>query len=105
MFLSIDIGLRNLAMCLMTASDKNDLTTYSIKLWNVFNTLDSDEYRCEQLQKSGKICNKLCGFTYKDSSNQNIYCCKTHFPKDINITKTNIFKKKENRRIFVTRHS
>lgn len=95
MFLSIDIGLRNLAMCLMTASDKNDLTTYSIKLWNVFNTLDSDEYRCEQLQKSGKICNKLCGFTYKDSSNQNIYCCKTHFPKDINITKTNIFKKKK----------
>jgi hypothetical protein len=96
MFLSIDIGLRNLAMCLMTASDKNDLTTYSIKLWNVFNTLNSDEYRCEHLQKSGKICNKLCGFTYKDSSNQNaVYCCKTHFPKDISITKSNIFKKKK----------
>jgi hypothetical protein len=96
MFLSIDIGLRNLAMCLMTASDKNDLTTYSIKLWNVFNTLNSDEYRCEQLQKSGKICNKLCGFTYKDVLTQNaVYCCKTHFPKDINITKSNIFKKKK----------
>lgn len=96
MFLSIDIGLRNLAMCLMTASDKNDLTTYSIKLWNVFNTLNSDEYRCESIQKSGKICNKLCGFTYKDTTKQNVvYCCKTHFPKDINIIKANMFKKKK----------
>ncbi len=106
MILSIDIGLRNLAMCIMSADNKNDQSTYSIKLWNVYNTLNSDEYRCTSLQKSGKICNKLCSLKYKKSnekeeskekeeSNEYVYCCKTHFPKTINITKTNMFKKKK----------
>lgn len=107
MILSIDVGLRNLAFCCMSANDKQDLSTYNIELWDVFNTLDSDDYHCEGIQKSGKICGKKCSLQYNtlqldttlelDSTlrlPQKKYSCKTHFPKDIKITNQNIFKKK-----------
>jgi hypothetical protein len=91
--LSIDIGIRNLSLCIMNALDKTDINTYQIHLWDVFNTLDSDDYKCESLQKNGKVCGKKCGFKYTKLQNVT-HCCKTHFPKDINITKDNMFKKK-----------
>jgi hypothetical protein len=93
MILSIDVGLRNLAFCCMSANDKQDLSTYNIELWDVFNTLDSDDYHCEGIQKSGKICGKKCSLKYT-TLQLNKYSCKTHFPKDIKITNQNIFKKK-----------
>ncbi len=93
MILSIDVGLRNLAFCCMSASDKFDLKTYNIELWNVYNTLDSDDYHCNSLQKNGKICGKKCNMKYKEELNI-IHCCKTHFPKSISKTSQNIFKKR-----------
>jgi len=93
--LSIDIGLRNLALCIMNATDKTKLNTYKIELWNVYNTLDSDDYICNGIQKNKKICGKKCSYKYNDNSNGNvIYCCKMHFPKEIKVTTKNIFKKK-----------
>lgn len=89
MILSIDIGLRNLALCIMSARNKVELNTYKIHLWDVYNTLDSDDYKCTGIQKSGKICGKKCSYKY-----DLIHCCKTHFPKNIKIEKKNIFKKK-----------
>ena len=94
MILSIDIGLRNLAMCIMSCENKTDFKTFNIHLWDVFNTLDSDDFFCTSTQKSGKICNKKASCQYNSGDTQ-IYCCKTHFPKDIQIKKTNIFKKKK----------
>lgn len=95
MILSIDIGLRNLSMCIMNAGDKTDLSTYKIHLWDVYNTLDSDDYRCESLQKSGKVCNKKCSLKYIDENTKSKFTCKTHFPKALlPIKKTNEFKKK-----------
>ena len=93
MILSIDIGLRNLAFCCMSAKDKADLSSYNIELWKVYNTLDSDDYHCESLQKNGKVCGSKCGFKYKSGETM-IYCCKTHFPKNIVKTPQNMFKKK-----------
>jgi hypothetical protein len=94
MILSIDVGLRNLAFCCMSATNKQDLSSYSIELWDVFNTLDSDDYNCEGIQKSGKICGKKCSFKYKNDISEVIYSCKTHFPKNIKITNEHKFKKK-----------
>jgi hypothetical protein len=91
--LSIDIGIRNLSFCIMNAIDKSDINTYKIHLWDVFNTLDSDDYKCESLQKNGKVCGKKCSFKYSKLEHV-IHCCKTHFPKDITINKNNTFKKK-----------
>lgn len=97
--MSIDIGLRNLAMCIMDSTDTQDLSTYSIHLWDVYNTLDSDDYLCQAIQKNGKICNKKCSFKYKEKQEnqeeeKEVFTCKTHFPKDITIQKKNKFKKK-----------
>ena len=93
MILTIDIGLRNLAMCIMSAVDKQDISTYNIHLWDVYNTLDSDDYACEGVQKSGKVCGKKCTCKYL-MDNEYKYCCKTHFPKNIEFAKNNVFKKK-----------
>ena len=93
MILTIDIGLRNLAMCIMSAVEKQDISTYDIHLWDVYNTLDSDDYTCEGVQKSGKVCGKKCTCKYL-MDNEYKYCCKTHFPKNIAFTKLNSFKKK-----------
>jgi len=94
MILTIDIGLRNLAMCIMSAVEKQDISTYDIHLWDVYNTLNSDDYTCEGIQKSGKVCGKKCTCKYL-MDNEYKYCCKTHFPKNIAFTtKLNSFKKK-----------
>jgi hypothetical protein len=92
--LSMDIGLRNLALCVMNCEDKTDLKTYSIELWELYNTLDSDDYHCESFQKSGKSCNKKCSMKYKLEDSSFIYTCKTHFPKTITKTSINNFSKK-----------
>jgi hypothetical protein len=97
MILTIDVGLRNLAMCIMSAGDKHDISTYKIHLWDTYNTLDIDDYICNGIQKNGKVCGKKCGFKYLKDGNQN-HCCKTHFPKELitgkQIDKKYIFKKK-----------
>jgi hypothetical protein len=84
--LCCDPGLRNLSLCIMNSE-------YKILLWNTFNILDGDDYHCESMCKNGKICNKKCSMKYKNQNNT-IFTCKTHFPKDINKTKFNNFKKK-----------
>jgi hypothetical protein len=81
MILSIDIGIKNLSLCIMDCCDKTDISTYNIHLWDVYNTLE-DHYTCVALQKSGKICNKKCSFKY-NLNNICVYTCKTHFPKDL----------------------
>lgn len=93
MILTVDIGVRNLALCCMKADNKKDLSTYKIHLWNVYNTLDSDDYKCQGIQKNGKVCGKKCSFKYIEET-VTTHCCKTHFPKDITKTSKNNFKKK-----------
>ena len=95
MILSIDIGLRNLALCCMSAENPLDLSTYKIHLWNVYNVLESDEHKCKSLQKNKQICGKKCILTYIDSNNATVYSCKNHFPKSIDITKTNVHATKK----------
>ena len=84
--LSVDPGLRNLAFCIMSSD-------YKILLWETFNILDGDDYRCQGIFKNGKLCNRKCVMKYKKENNF-VYTCKTHFPKEINKTKINDFKKK-----------
>lgn len=88
--LCVDPGLRHLSFCIMNSE-------YNILLWDTLNILDSDDYHCESLFKNGKVCNRKCTMKYKKEDNcvkTLIYTCKTHFPKEINKTKLNNFKKK-----------
>ena len=97
MILTIDVGLRNLAMCIMSGEDKHDISTYKIHLWDTYNTLDIDDYMCKGIQKNGNICGKKCSYKYLKNSEQ-LHCCKTHFPKELmngkQIDKKYNFKKK-----------
>lgn len=92
--LTIDVGLKNLAICIMNCENKRDYETYKIRLWEVYNTLESEEYKCMSYMKSGKQCLKKCGYKYMNEQNEIIYVCKPHFPKSIKITNKNIYKQK-----------
>lgn len=80
--LTIDIGIRNLAMCIMGTDDPSNLLSYRIHLWDVYNLLDDGEQYCDGIQKSGKICGSKCGYKYKDSDIFK-YSCKKHVPKGV----------------------
>lgn len=86
--LSLDIGLRNLALCAMSAKDSSKIETFHLELWKVYNMLDSDDHRCKSLKKNKDVCGKKCS----TKLNNNFYC-KTHFPKDTNFNiKLHTFK-------------
>lgn len=88
--LCIDIGLRNLSLCIMNSN-------FEILFWEVYNVLDSDNYRCPKLLKDGKICDKKCSLKYQENNAKEdvyTYTCKIHFPKDIEITKNHRFHSK-----------
>lgn len=116
MVLTIDVGLKNLAMCIMDSE-------YNIHLWDVYNLLDDEQYSysCETRQKDGKMCEKKCQFkipkelkkkvnTLDNHDNTNgdhdssdskaaeqmfMYCCKRHYPKDIPNQKKYFIKDKK----------
>ena len=95
MILSIDVGLRNLSMCVMSG-DPKDWNTFKIHLWDNFNTLDGDDYFCESTLKNGKVCGKKCTCKYKkDSQTHYTYTCKTHLPKEIDRSKRDVTYKKK----------
>lgn len=83
--LAIDIGLKNLSLCIMSCEKSRDLQSYVINYWDVLNTLE-EEPRCESLTKSGKICGKKCTCKVRVDSNF-IYSCKTHSDKNKKVLK------------------
>ena len=81
MIATIDVGLKNLAICIMNCENKNDFTTYKIPLWEVYNLLDDEKKKCCKLMKNGNVCGK--NTIYKFTESENIeYTCKVHCPKD-----------------------
>jgi hypothetical protein len=101
MILTIDVGLKNLAMCIMGCENKFDMKTYKIYLWDVFNTLEeeSESEKCKGIMKNGKVCNKKCSYKYINKNlldeQETIYTCKAHFPKTVKITQRNKVSKKK----------
>ena len=77
--ISIDVGMKNLAYCLMEVNTNdssgyiNNNLNYKIIDWNVINLTDSDKYICKCLMKNNKECNKKAKF-FKNTT----YYCKTH---------------------------
>jgi hypothetical protein len=89
--LTIDVGIRHLALCIMSCETPKERQTYKIHLWDVFNILDMDDYKCRSFFKNGKECKRKCSMKYTCQENI-IHCCKTHFPKYITPNKLNSFK-------------
>ncbi len=92
--LSVDIGLKNLALCIMSCEDQKNIETFSIKLWDVFDIIGDEKELCSSVLKNGKTCKNKC--LYKHELNKDvIYCCKKHFPKGKKITLRNRVKIKK----------
>jgi len=90
MILAIDIGIRNLALCCLSAEEKTDISSYKIDYWETVNTLESDEHYCSGKLKNGTVCGKLCKYVYETE-----FSCKSHFPKDIKVESKHLIKKKK----------
>lgn len=96
--LSIDVGIKNLALCKLKKKDDN---TFEILYWNIINILDEKLKNCPKCTNfiKNKICNKIA--TCQMSSEENIYyfcdkktCQKKYNSYDIKTLKQKFKKKK-----------
>ena len=68
--LSIDVGMKNMAYCLINF-EKGE--TYSIVKWDIIDLCENTENICMGKQKNGNKCTKIAKYTKK-----NKFYCKTH---------------------------
>ena len=68
--LSIDVGMKNLAICLFAISDNME---YKIKLWDVLNLCEEQNFICGEKNKKCLPCNKNAKFFKNDK-----FYCKIH---------------------------
>tara|TARA_B100000963_G_scaffold348556_2_gene356348 strand:+ start:25813 stop:26631 length:819 start_codon:yes stop_codon:yes gene_type:complete len=89
--LSIDVGIKNLAYCLLELKDDE----YVIHNWDVINLCRDKIPICKEKKKDGKMCLNKAKF-----EKNGIYYCKTHAKNTDFLIPTNkycIFKKKINK--------
>lgn len=78
---SIDIGIKNLAYCIMSKCDEpKDGNEYEIHDWKVINLLEEDYGGCEGIIKSGKNKGNKCGKQSKIKTEDDEYYCTVHNP-------------------------
>ena len=75
--LSIDVGIKNLALCLLSKSGEN----FTIANWNVVNLSQKIEFKCQEVEKTGQLCNKPAKFT----KNSKCFCLKHSKKQDFQI--------------------
>jgi hypothetical protein len=75
--LSIDVGIKNLALCLLSKSGEN----FTIANWNVVNLSQKIELKCQEVEKTGQPCNKPAKFT----KNSKCFCLKHSKKQDFQI--------------------
>ena len=83
--LSIDVGMKNCAYCLL---DCDISKNYTIQKWDIINLCESVKHCCEGILKNGKPCKKTGNYTKK-----NKFYCKTH-AKEYKIPPSQFSKKK-----------
>jgi hypothetical protein len=74
--LSFDVGIKNLAFCLMEKKDQ-DLT---IKKWDIINLVE-DRDLCQFKLRTGKNCGKIGRFTMKINKDTTYVLCNSHKDK------------------------
>jgi hypothetical protein len=86
--LSFDVGIKNLAYCLMEKTD-NDLI---IKKWDIINLVE-DRDLCQFKLRTGKNCGKIARFTMKVKADTTHVLCNAHKDKcKVEVTETNQYK-------------
>mgnify|MGYP006134301979 FL=1 len=93
--LSIDVGMKNLAICLFSITANIE---YKIKLWDVLNLCEEQNFICGEKNKKGLPCDKKAKFLKNDK-----FYCKIHAknknykipPQELNPIKFKKLKVKE----------
>lgn len=71
--LSFDVGIKNLAYCVINQTDDN----FKIDDWGIINLSCNNNSKCQIIDKKGHVCNKNPSYTYIENDHI-IYACKTH---------------------------
>lgn len=90
--LSWDVGIKNLAYCLIR---KNDNENFEILKWGVINLITDDQQKCEFELRTGGICQEIAKYCvyHKDkeplfnNSTGTLFACSRHKEKSIPIVK------------------
>jgi hypothetical protein len=86
--LSFDVGIKNLAYCLMEKKEE-DLT---IKKWNIINLVE-DRNLCQFKLRTGNVCGKIGRFQMRTNQEDNMVLCNQHKNKcTVGIIETEKFK-------------
>jgi hypothetical protein len=75
---TIDVGLKNLALCVASCQDRDSISNYTIHYWNVINTLEEEQTCTAIVKSSGRVCGKKASF---QSANDK-FACKPHAKTD-----------------------
>ena len=78
---SFDVGVKNLAYCILQKNAINKKIKYKISDWSIINLLNTETFTCQEIQKNKKACNKpaICwGERLVDGKLMKIYYCGTH---------------------------
>lgn len=90
MIITIDVGIKNLALCAMDASVPKDIKTFKIMHWEVYNLLDDEagSSKCCGTKKNGQTCGKKASVIVNSSGGTECLprlFCKTHVPKGVSV--------------------
>ena len=64
--ISIDVGMKNLAYCLLDYKNNN----YNIDKWDIIDLCENNKTPCQGLLKNNNMCNKKAKYT----KNNKFYC-------------------------------
>ena len=80
--LSIDVGIRNLALCVMEVEENDEADAprnLTISFWKIINLLETPTYPCSgRIGKSEKECPVTAKFTGPDLQGEPLYFCGSH---------------------------
>ena len=72
--LSIDVGIKNLAICLMEHMEDK----CNIRWWNVIDIVEEQIYNCSAKLKAGEPCSQRAAFVGKKDEETLVYYCGSH---------------------------
>lgn len=90
--LSFDVGIKNLAYCLMEKKIDGENYDLNIKKWNIINLVE-DRDLCQFKLRTGNLCGKIARFQMKTTKDTNLVLCNAHKDKcKVEVTETEKFK-------------
>lgn len=89
--LSIDVGIKNLALCILEISQEKTMESdFNIIYWEIINLCDNENKRCSYLENNGN-----CSLMAKYTKNNRDYCTKHAKKSDYQLPSINLNRYKK----------